>query len=341
MSLKNLTAINKTHSFLLDKLKDKKVNNIYQKFESLLDTNENFIVAVSGGADSLALSFLSKIYSIKNSLKPKYFILDHKLRKNSTLETRHLKENLNKFLINLNILTWRGIKPKNNIQSIARDKRYSLLLKTAKKFKIKNILLGHHMDDLIENFFIRLIRGSGLNGLVSLDKKSKVDNINLYRPLINFNKEDLTYIAKHVFSSYVVDPSNQDDKFKRVKIRNLLKRLEKEGLDKNKFLLTINNLKSSNNTIKFYTIKNLEDNVTFVKKKESVILNRNFFYHSPEVVFRSLTEIIKIVGKKYYSTRGKKVDRILKLINTKPQLKITLGGCVIKKVNDTVLVTKE
>ena len=72
-----------------------------------------------------------------------------------------------------------------------------------------------------------------------------------------------------------------------------------------------------------------------------MILKRNFFYHSLEVVFRSLTEIIKIVGKKYYSTRGKKVDRILKLINTKPQLKITLGGCVIKKVNEPVLVSKE
>tara|TARA_B100001093_G_C26702332_1_gene959648 strand:- start:199 stop:1224 length:1026 start_codon:yes stop_codon:yes gene_type:complete len=341
MSPKNLTVINKTHNFLLKKLKNKKIFNIYRKFESCLDINESFIVAVSGGPDSLALTFLSKIYSIKKSLNSKYLIVDHKLRKNSTLEANYVKKKLKKFSINPIILTWNGTKPKKNIQSISRDKRYSLLVKSAKKFKIKNILLGHHMDDLIENFFIRLIRGSGLNGLVSLDKKSKVDNINLYRPLINFNKEDLTYIAKHVFSSYVVDPSNQDDKFKRVKIRNLLKRLEKEGLDKNKFLLTINNLKSSNNTIKFYTIKNLEDNVTFVKKKESVILNRNFFYHSPEVVFRSLTEIIKIVGKKYYSTRGKKVDRILKLINTKPQLKITLGGCVIKKVNETVLVTKE
>ena len=341
MSPKNLTVISKTHKFLLNKLKDKKIYNIYQKFESCLDMNESFIVAVSGGPDSLALSFLSKIYSIKRSLNSKYFIVDHKLRKNSTLEANYVKKKLKKFSINLNILTWNGTKPKKNIQSISRDKRYSLLCKSAKKFKIKNILLGHHMDDLIENFFIRIIRGAGLNGLVSLDKKSKIENINLFRPLININKQDLTYVANQVFGSYVVDPSNQDDKFKRVKIRNLLKLLEKEGLDKNKFLLTIKNLKSSNNTIKFYTLKNLQDNVTLIKKKGSVVLKRNFFYHSPEVVFRSLTEVIKIVGKKYYSTRGKKIDRILKLINNKPQLKVTLGGCVIKKVNDTVLVSKE
>ena len=97
MSPKNLTATNKTHNLLLNKLKDKKINNIYQKFESFLDINENFIVAVSGGPDSLALTFLSKIYSIKKSLNLKYFIIDHKLRKNSTLEARYVKKKLNKF----------------------------------------------------------------------------------------------------------------------------------------------------------------------------------------------------------------------------------------------------
>ena len=65
-----------------------------------------------------------------------------------------------------------GIKPKKNIQSIARDKRYKLLVNEAKKFKIKNILLGHHLDDLFENFFIRILRGSGLNGLVSIRSKN-------------------------------------------------------------------------------------------------------------------------------------------------------------------------
>ena len=85
MSLKNLNASKKTHNFLLDKLKDKRIHQIYKKFESDLVLNKNFIVAVSGGPDSLALSFLAKIYSIKNSLEVKYFIVDHKLRKNSTL----------------------------------------------------------------------------------------------------------------------------------------------------------------------------------------------------------------------------------------------------------------
>ena len=341
MSLKNSNASSKIHRLLLNKLKDKRALQIYQKFENYLNINKNFIVAVSGGPDSLALSFLAKIYSIKKKLNVEYFIIDHKLRKNSTTEARLVKKKLKKFSINLNILTWHGKKPKKNIQSIAREKRYRLLTDQAKKLNINNILLGHHLDDLFENFFIRILRGSGLNGLVSLDKKTQKNQVNLIRPLIDFDKKDLIYISNYIFDSYVNDPSNEDDKFKRVRIRNFLKQLGAEGLDRNKFLLTIKNLKSANETIKFYTKKNLDNNVTFLKKKKYVILKNSFFFNSSEVVFRSFSEEIKIVGKKYHPVRGKKIVNITQLINDKPSFKVTLGGCVIKKINETVIVSKE
>ena len=341
MSPKNLNVLSKTHKLFLNKLKDRRTIQIYKKFEKNLDINENFVVAVSGGPDSLALSFLAKIYSIKKSLKVKYLIVDHKLRKNSTSEAIFVKKKLKEYSINLNILTWYGKKPKKNIQSVARDKRYKLLINETKKLKIKNILLGHHLDDLFENFFIRILRGSGLNGLVSLNQKTQSEKINLIRPLLRFDKRDLIYVSKYIFSSFVEDPSNKDDKFKRVKIRNFLSQLETEGLDRNKFFLTIKNLKYSNETIKFYTKKNLEENISFVGKKKTVIIKKNFFQNSREVVFRSLGEIIKLIGKKYYPARGKKIDKIINLINTKSSFKVTLGGCFIKKVNQTVIVTKE
>ena len=253
MSLKSLNASKKTHKFLLNKLKDKRILQIYKKFENDSVINQDFIVAVSGGPDSLALSFLAKIFSIKNFLNVKYLIVDHKLRKESTSEAKYVQKILKKYLISLEILTWNGPKPKKNIQSLARDKRYELLIRKAKKFNIKNILLGHHLDDLFENFFIRILRGSGLNGLISLDKKTEKDGVNLVRPLINVDKKDLIYISKNIFGLYVEDPTNQDDKYKRVKIRNFLTQLSSEGLDRNKFFLTIKNLKIANENIKFFS----------------------------------------------------------------------------------------
>jgi len=341
MSPKNSNVSKKTHKFLLNKLKDKRILQIYKKFESELVINKDFVVAVSGGPDSLALSFLAKIFAIKKFLNVKYFIVDHKLRKESTSEARYVQKLLKNYSINLNILTWNGVKPKKNIQSVARGKRYELLINKAKKYKIKNILLGHHLDDLFENFFIRILRGSGLNGLISLDKEIKKNEVNLIRPLINVDKKDLIYISKNIFGSYINDPTNEDDKYKRVKIRNFLTQLSFEGLDRNKFFLTIKNLKIANKNVKFYIKKNLDENVTFLQKKERAILKESFFVQSDEVVFRSFVELIQIVGKKYYPVRGKKIDKIIQLINLQSSFKVTLGGCLIKKVNGTIILLKE
>jgi len=341
MSQRNLNVSNKTRKFLLNKLKDKRIYRIYNKFEKHLKLKEDFVVAVSGGPDSLALSFLTKIYSLKKSINVQYFVVDHKLRKNSENEAKHAKKLLKNLSIKLNILNWIGKKPKSNIQSIARTKRYNLLIKEARKLKIKNILLGHHRGDLYENFFIRIIRGSGLNGLVSLGKYSKIQEINLIRPLLKFDKTDLIYISKKIFQTYIEDPSNEQDKFKRVKIRNLIKNLQSEGLDFDKFNLTIENLKFANNSIDFFIDKNAEDNSNLLDKDKSKILNNNFFNYPQEVVFRSLSKVIKEIGGKYYPVRGKKIEKLLNLIQNKGSFKTTLGNCVIKKVNQSVIVTKE
>ena len=343
MSPKNLNVSRKTHKNLLNNLEDKRIFQIYQKFEKNLRLNKDFVVGVSGGPDSLALCFLSKIYSIKKSLNVRYYIVDHKLRKNSSNEAQSIKKLLKKYRINLNILKWYGKKPTSNIQSIARDKRYGLLTNKAKKLNIKYILTGHHIDDLYENFFIRFSRGSGLNGLVSFGEKTQRDNVNIFRPLIGLEKKYLNYLTTKVFKTYIEDPSNKDNKFKRVRIRKFIKNLESDGLNKNKFLLTIKNLKDSNETIKFYVAKNLKDNSYFFKDKSKIILNEEFFNQPHEVTFRSFTEIIKFVGNKYYSVRGKKVDNIIDKLKkeTKYSSKLTLGNCIIHKVNQSIIVVKE
>ena len=341
MSLKNSNAIIRIPKLLQNKLNNKRINKIYKRFEKSLKINENFIVAVSGGPDSLALAFLSKIYSIKNNLKPLFVIVDHKLRNESTIEAKNVKKFLKKFNINSEILTWVGRKPLKNIQSIARKKRYELLFSSCKKFKISNICLGHHQDDLLENFIIRILRGSGLKGLVSLGKKNKINNINILRPLIDIKKEDLIFVSNYVFNFYVKDPSNENEKFQRIRIRKLLLNLEKEGLDRKKFIRTINNLKYSEEVIQFYVNENLKKNSFFLVNKNKSILNTEFFSQPYEIIFRSLSDLIKKIGKNHYPVRGKKLEKLMDEIKQKSSLKLTLGGCILKKVKETVIISKE
>ena len=343
MNQKNLSVRNKTHKKILSNLNNKKISETFKEFSNSLNIEENLAVAVSGGPDSLALAFLAKCYSLKNKIKVKYFIVDHKLRKESLLEAKTIKDMLKKIDIDCKILPWNGKKPSKNIQAIARDKRYSLLVKECNKNDIRYLLLGHHVNDLLENFLIRLVRGSGLNGLISFNKNTKYKDqkLAILRPLLDIEKKDLIYVTKKVFNFFIKDPSNINKEFKRTRIRNLLQSLEKEGLDKKKLILTINNLKDSDRSIKFYLDKNLNENSIFLKKKNIYILNQNFFDQSHEIIFRSLTKIIQRLGKKNYPVRGKSLNELIKEINAKSFSKVTLGGCFIDRINETVLISKE
>jgi len=343
MNQKNLSVQNKIHKKTLNHLDTKKIFKIFKEFSNSLMVKENLAVAVSGGPDSLALAYLTRCYALKNNIKVKYFIVDHKIRKESSLEAKSVKSILKKIGIESKILIWKGKKPSKNIQAIARNKRYSLLANECKKNNINHLLIGHHLNDLFENFLIRLVRGSGLNGLISFGKNTtyKNENLNILRPLLDLEKNDLLHISKEVFNFFVDDPSNINIDYKRTRIRNLLQTLEKEGLDKKKLKLTINNLKDSNKTIKFYVDKNLEKNSVFLIKKNSYILNNNFFDQSHEIIFRSLTKIIQNLGKKYYPVRGKSINELIKGINVKSFSKVTLGGCFIERVNETILISQE
>tara|TARA_B100000941_G_scaffold290648_1_gene273979 strand:- start:775 stop:1803 length:1029 start_codon:yes stop_codon:yes gene_type:complete len=341
MSQKNLNVVTRIPKILQKQLNNKKIGRIYKKFEKNLNLNKSFAVAVSGGPDSLALAVLAKIYAIKKKLVSKFFIVDHKIRKESSQEAKLIRRKLSSVGINAQILIWKGKKPTKNIQSLARKKRYELLIANSSKSKIKNILLGHHEGDVLENFFIRILRGSGLKGLVSFDKKARINKINLLRPLLDHKKDDLIFIAKYVFNFYVKDPSNENDLFKRVKIRKLIDEMQKNGLDKKKFLNTIKNLKYSDKAIKFYVNKNLNENTHYSSKENDYTINMNFFQQPHEIVFRSLAFIINIIGGRYYSPRGKKIDMIINKIHNKVLSKVTLGGCIIEMQHETVIISKE
>ena len=96
MSLKNLNVKNKNHKKTLSHLHNKKILKIYKDFSSLLSTKESLAVAVSGGPDSLSLAFLAKCFSLINKVKVSYFIVDHKLRRESSKEAKYVSRSFKK-----------------------------------------------------------------------------------------------------------------------------------------------------------------------------------------------------------------------------------------------------
>ena len=103
MSQRNLSVKNKIHNSINKILDKKNLKKLYLKFTKKFKIKSSFAVAVSGGPDSLALAFLSKVFAEKNRLITKYFIVDHKLRQNSTKEALVTKRLLKKLKINAKI----------------------------------------------------------------------------------------------------------------------------------------------------------------------------------------------------------------------------------------------
>ena len=351
MKKKSLSAKRRNHKNLIfnNQIRDKRIKKIYERFEFLIQQKEfeGYLVAVSGGADSLALAYLSKYYQIKNKNKNFYFIhVDHKLRATSSKEAQILKKMLKKFKIKCEIVTWKKKKNTKKTQSDSRDYRFKVFEKFCKTKKINTILLGHHYDDFQENFFIRLLRGSGLKGLVSFYnyKSLQRNKFNVVRPLLDFSKEDLLYVTKNTFNFYINDPSNKNLEYLRSRVRFMIKDLKKNGLDEKKLKMTFKHLISSNNSIEFFVQKNIVENSSIsLSKNENnrAFLSSKFFTSTDEIILRSFIKILQDISGRYFPARGKSVSKILNQIRQKTILKTTIGGCVIEKIENSVVIYKE
>jgi tRNA(Ile)-lysidine synthase len=87
--------------------------------------------------------------------------------------------------------------------------------------------------------------------------------------------------------------------------------------------------------------KNLQENSNYINKDNKLILNKIFFEQPYEIIFRSISEAIKSIGKKYHYVRGKKLDKIIDDIINNESFRVTLGGCIIEKVSQSVIISKE
>ena len=247
---------------------------------------------------------------------------------------------LKKNQINLNILKNKELI-KKNVQSEARRIRYSLLTNFCKKRRIKTILTAHNLEDQVETFFIRLSRGSGLEGLSSMKQINKTNNnINLVRPLLDVKKIQLIKISKVIFGRFYKDPTNKNTKYLRTRIRNLKKSLETSGINYDQVFRSIKNLASSRDTLELYFNKIYKDTVE--KKKNKIFIHLEGLNSlNKEMKMRVFKKSIKDFTNSYYSPRSKKIFNLIDQIRAKKNPKLTLGGCIISREKNHIILKKE
>ena len=193
------------------------------------------------------------------------------------------------------------------------------------KNNIKILLTAHNLEDQVETFFIRLSR-SGLKGLSAIKKISKINyQVNLCRPLLDVKKKFLIKISKSIFGNYIKDPSNQNLKYLRTKIRKLKKPLEISGIKYETIFKSIQNLSLSKTTLEGYHDKIFKE---LIKKngKEILINFKKYEDLNDELKMTLIKKSIKQMKKNYYDLRSKKIKNLINYLKNWDFKRLTLGG---------------
>lgn len=195
---------------------------------------DHIAVAVSGGADSLALLFLLDQWckSQATDLSLIALTVDHQLRPESAQEALQVAKWAYSHNIDHHILTWNQQDNINsaNIQMRARQARYDLLFSFCQGQQIPHLFLAHHQQDQAETVMQRIARGTGINGLSAMADISWQQQIRLCRPLLGWSKQSLMRYLSDKGQPWIEDPSNDKQQYDRVKWRHFMPDLAEQGL---------------------------------------------------------------------------------------------------------------
>ena len=300
-------------------------------------------IAVSGGVDSMVLMNLAKESDSLNDKNVFILVVDHGLRAESKQEAKFVKNEAKKLGFPTRILKWKGSKPNKRIQEEARNKRYSLLINFCRENNINNLYLAHHLDDQIETFLFRMFRGSGLQGLTSFSSSYERNGLTLIRPLIDTPKSELISYARRKKINWVEDPSNENQKYDRVKLRKVLPLIYKEGFDKKVFLKSVKKLRLANQALDQIT-KEFVLQYVIINKNISVFIKQELFLTAPEdVKLRVLQNTIRIFsGERYYSPNYLKILNLMNWARNDNDISAkTLGGTIFRKRKGGLILYKE
>ena len=173
-----------------------------------------FGVAVSGGPDSVALLLLA---NAAFAGRVEAATVDHRLRAAGRAEAQGVAELCVQLDVPHVTLTLNPLN-KGNISAQARAARYDVLDDWADERELEWLMTGHHADDQLETFVMRLNRGSGVGGLAGVRRRRG----RIVRPLLGWRRAELDAIVAACGVSAIDDPSNHDDRYDRARLRKSL-----------------------------------------------------------------------------------------------------------------------
>jgi tRNA(Ile)-lysidine synthase len=295
-------------------------------------------VAVSGGSDSMAMLHLMARAAPQAGWSLQAVTVDHRLRPEAADEAAFVASVCAGLGVPHDVLVWDHDDITGNLMQAASEARYGLMAKWAREKGVELVMLAHTSDDQAETFLMGLGRAAGLDGLVGMRQAFTVEGIAFRRPFLLQTRAELRdYLSQHSLT-WIDDPSNDNDRFTRVKARRALKALKPLGITVDRLSSVILNLSMAQGVVQQALIQAARDTVT--ETAGSLRFERRpFMLCGEELQRRLLIAMIRWITGDRHAPRESKVFALGRAMDG--QRDVTLGGVRFRWKDGSCTVSRE
>jgi len=299
-------------------------------------------IAVSGGADSLALALLADRWAQAQGGGIVALTVDHRLRPEAAAEAAQVARWLGAHGIRHETLVWHGPYPLHDLQAAARAARYRLLGDWCRRHGRLHLLTAHHQDDQAETLILRLGRGSGLNGLAAMAPIVEDGPYRLLRPLLTVPSARLKATLAAAGQDWIDDPSNRNPVFARVRVRDRKGLFADAGLTPQRLAETSRHLGRARVALEQATERALVLAAALHPAGFALVDPGPLATAPGEIGLRALASVIATIGGGEFPPRFDRLERAAgALFGGTLGAGRTLGGCRILPWRGRVLVLRE
>lgn len=306
-----------------------------------LGPSPKLAVGLSGGGDSLALTCLLSDWLRARGGRLLALTVDHCLREGSREEAEAAGKAAEALGAEHRILTWESAAAGPALQARARAARLDLLEAACREAGVKELFLGHTLEDQAETFLLRLEASSDLPGLSGMAALRRRGAVVLWRPLLGEGRQELRRFLMERGLTWSDDPSNEDPSFSRVRLRRLLPSLAEEGVTPALLSATARDLGLLRARLEPYIEQRLLRAASLEPEGLLRIRSEEFLQGPEPLALWCLARAVTAIGGAPYQPRRDSLERLQVAVQAPDFPGATLGGCRILPRQGELLVFRE
>ncbi|MGF7162202.1 tRNA(Ile)-lysidine synthase [Rhodoligotrophos appendicifer] len=319
------------------------LGGVERRFAELAGTS-HIALAVSGGPDSLAMLALVDAWrSHRDDTAPRLTVLtvDHGLRPESAAEASSVKRQVEGRGLAHVTLRWEGRRAGGGVQEAARAARYQLMLDWCGQNGASHLLVAHTRDDQAETILMRLAHGSGVDGLAGMAASTNRGAVVILRPLLDVSRAGLGRVLQGTKLVAALDPSNDDPKYERVRMRRLLPCIESAGVTTAAIARTARRMAEASAALEEVAAGIIAASCSLHAGGFVVIEPEKLAVAPREIIRRVLEKALRVVGGLDHPPRHDAVMAVADQLRGGVEIATTLAGCRLMTRRGHLFVARE